>query len=357
MVLARRIAPTSAIAACLAAVVLAACGADDGSAATAAVTTETAPTTAAPTTEPPTTEPPTTDAPTTEPPTTEAPTTATANSDVVNVWSGATVDPTALPLGDGFVSTEGAAAGTIYSCTSGNPNGGGAHTAGPWIDEANGTWDSTAKVSVQGEVSWPQAAYSETVEGDQRVIVTNDLPTEQLTGTFPIAADDPAFQYDRNPNGIAAQTFTVSLPTAPAVADSPSCLPPGAIAVLRNGVYAFASLDEANRDAVAWETQDLCEGHPQQSSAYHYHNVPSCLLDAAQGASTVVGFAFDGFPIVVERDAAGNLPTNADLDECHGRTSPIVFDGEVVETYHYSATLEFPYFIGCYRGTPAQYGA
>jgi hypothetical protein len=346
MVLARRIAPTSAIAACLAAVVLAACGADDGSAATAAVTTETAPTTAAPTTEPPTTEPPTTDAPTTEPPTTEAPTTATVNSDVVNVWSGATVDPTALPLGDGFVSTEGAAAGTIYSCTSGNPNGGGAHTAGPWIDEANGTWDSTAKVSVQGEVSWPQAAYSETVEGDQRVIVTNDLPTEQLTGTFPIAADDPAFQYDRNPNGIAAQTFTVSLPTAPAVADSPSCLPPGAIAVLRNGVYAFASLDEANRDAVAWETQDLCEGHPQQSSAYHYHNVPSCLLDAAQG-----------FPIVVERDAAGNLPTNADLDECHGRTSPIVFDGEVVETYHYSATLEFPYFIGCYRGTPAQYGA
>lgn len=335
----------------LAGILLVACGADGGSTATSAdaVTVATAADSA---TEPPATEPPTTDAPSTE-----APTTPAANSDVVNVWSGATVDPTALPLGDGFVSTEGAAAGTIYSCTSGNPNGGGAHAAGPWIDEANGTWDSTAKVSVQGEVSWPQAAYSETVEGDQRVIVTNDLPTEQMTGTFPIAADDPAYQYDRNPNGVAAQTFTVSLPTAPAVADSPSCLPPGAIAVLRNGVYAFASLDEANRDAVAWETQDLCDGHPQQTSAYHYHDIPSCLLDAAQGASTVVGFAFDGFPIVVERDAAGNLPTNADLDECHGRTSPIVLDGEVVETYHYSATVEFPYFIGCYRGTPVKNGA
>jgi hypothetical protein len=66
----------------------------------------------------------------------------------------------------------------------------------------------------------------------------------------------------------------------------------------------------------------------------------------------VVGFALDGFPIVVERDARGDLPTNADLDECHGRTSPILLDGEVVEIYHYSATLEFPYVIGCFRATP-----
>ena len=47
-----------------------------------------------------------------------------------------------------------------------------------------------------------------------------------------------------------------------------------------------------------------------------------------------------------------DLPTNADLDECHGRTSPVLLDGEVVTTYHYSATHEFPYFIGCYRGEP-----
>ena len=73
---------------------------------------------------------------------------------------------------------------------------------------------------------------------------------------------------------------------------------------------------------------------------------------AAVGPSTVVGFAHDGFPIVVERDARGNLPTNADLDRCHGRTSTIVLDGKKVEMYHYSATYEFPYFIGCYAGTP-----
>ena len=271
---------------------------------------------------------------------------------VVNVWSGATVDPTALPLGDGSISTTGGGVGALHVCTSGRPGGFGAHTAGPWIDRANGTWDSTTKVKVQGEVSWPQASYLEQVEADQRVIVTNNLPTQQMTGTFPIAVDDPAFQYDRNPNAIAEQTFTVSLPAAPTVADRPSCLPRGAIGVLRNGVYLFAAVDEANRDAVAWETQDLCDGHPEQSGSYHYHGIPSCLIEAASGPSTVVGFALDGFPIVVERDAEGNLPTNADLDECHGRTSPILLDGEMVETYHYSATLEFPYVIGCFRATP-----
>ena len=67
-----------------------------------------------------------------------------------------------------------------------------------------------------------------------------------------------------------------------------------------------------------------------------------------------MGWAYDGYPIVVERDAAGNLPNNGDLDECHGRTSPILDEGKVVTTYHYDATLEFPYTVGCFRGTPTQ---
>ena len=86
-------------------------------------------------------------------------------------------------------------------------------------------------------------------------------------------------------------------------------------------------------------------------TTYHYHNIPSCIRNASEGSSTVVGWILDGFPVVVERDAKGSLPSNADLDECHGRTSDIVVDGKTVNMYHYSATLEFPYFIGCYRGT------
>lgn len=133
------------------------------------------------------------------------------------------------------------------------------------------------------------------------------------------------------------------------MADTPGCLSKGVIGVLRNGVAVFAPVDERNRDAVAYETQDECDGHPQQSSTYHYHDVPSCVLDVDRPVHRG-RFRYDGFPIVVERDAAGDR--NADLDECHGRTSPILLDDEV-ETYHYSATYEFPYFMGCFRGATA----
>ena len=156
------------------------------------------------------------------------------------------------------------------------------------------------------------------------------------------SADDPAAAYDRNPNRIAPWALTMTMPAAPGAAATPTCLSLASIGVARNGVAFYASIDERNRDAVAYETQDVCDGHPQQAGQYHYHAVPSCLLNASKGASTVVGFARDGFPIVVERNAAGELPTNADLDECHGRTSPVLLDGEVVTTYHYSATYEFP---------------
>lgn len=124
-----------------------------------------------------------------------------------------------------------------------------------------------------------------------------------ITGTFPIAADDPAFAYDRNPNSITEKAIDVTLPIAPIVAD-PRCLPKGTIGVFRNGVAAFASVDALNRDAVAYQTQDVCDGHPEHGSTYHYHNVPSCLLEATVGASTVVGFAYDGFPIVGPRGIA-----------------------------------------------------
>ena len=274
-----------------------------------------------------------------------------ATDGIVNVWSGSPVDLTKLPLGTSLVSTTSATVGGLFACNAARPNGGGAHAVGPWIDEAAGTWDATAKISVQGSVEWPMAKYSEQVVDATRSIASTGLPVGHVTGTFPIAADDPAYQYDRNPNAIGEFDVAYELPVTPTVADTPGCLPPGAVAILRNGVVVFAPLDELNRDAVAYETQDECDGHPQQAGEYHYHDVPSCILSASTGSSTVVGFALDGYPIVIERDASGELPSNADLDECHGRTSAVLLDGEVVEIYHYSATHEFPYFIGCFHGT------
>ena len=330
--------------------VLAACSNDDTTTSGSEPTTIAPPTTTESTTIEPTTTTPST--------TTAAPTTTTATTDstaIVNTWSGAVIDPTKLPIGDDSVSTEGPGVGLLWTCRAGNPNAGGAQADGVWLDVAAGTWDSTMKLAVEGSVIWEQAQYTETVENGSRVLLTDSLPVEDPTGNFPVAADDPAYQIDRNPGTITEELFTVTLPQLGTEAATPSCMSEGSVGVMRNGVLVFNSVDGRGDDAVAHEVQDLCNGHPARTT-YHYHNVPVCLRDKATGPSTVVGFAFDGFPIVVERDADGALPTNADLDECHGRTSPILLDGELVTTYHYSATLEFPYFIGCYKGTPASVG-
>lgn len=278
-------------------------------------------------------------------------------SAITNTWvAPGSVTLDALPLGDGKLSTTTPAVGSVYSCSGGNPNAGGSKVDGPWIHGS--TWNASEKAVVQGNVSWPTAAFTVSRSGSNRVIVTNDLPTGFATGVFPIAASDPAHQYDGNPNAISAsQSLTITLPTTPAAAASQGCLPGGGVGVLLNGVILFDALDGPGRDAVAHEVQDLCQGHPQNEGQYHYHEVPTCIRDNAAGSSTVIGWAYDGYPIVVERDAAGNLPTNADLDACHGRTSPIMVDGILTTTYHYSATLEYPYTIGCFHGTNAVGGS
>jgi hypothetical protein len=257
------------------------------------------------------------------------------------------LDPTKLPLGDGKISTA-AKAGYIWACHT-DPNAGGAFKDGPWIDKTAGTYDLTAKAIVDGAVKWPHS-FTITTEGDKRLIVWNDLP-DHATGTFPIAATDDAYKYDRNPNSIQKQAMRVELPLNPTLLAKPTCAP-GAVGVLLSGAVLFNALDAPGRDAVAHETQDSCQGHPQESGVYHYHNVSKCLIDADKGTgqSALMGYALDGFGIYGPRDENGNTLTSADLDECHGRTSEVEWNGARVVMYHYVATLDFPYTVGCMRG-------
>jgi hypothetical protein len=240
-------------------------------------------------------------------------------------------------------------AGYVDSCSTSFRAGGG--HSGNWINAANNTWNSKTKVSVEGAVAWPDASYSATVSGANRVITTNDLPEHDTTGIFPIALSDPAHQYDGNPNHIGVQNVSYTLPLNPGAANTPGCTTLGAIGVLNNGVLLYNGLDASGRDAVAHETQDSCNGHPDGGDHYHYHDIPSCILATATGSSTLVGYALDGYGIYVERDSQGNLPSNADLDECHGRTSSVTWNGAVASVYHYDATLEYPYTVGCFHGT------
>jgi hypothetical protein len=192
----------------------------------------------------------------------------------------------------------------------------------------------------------------------RRVFSGNGLPVANTTGEFPIRSDDDAYRYDRNPNSIRSRRVSFSVSRHPRRARRSGCLSGGPIGIARNGVPIYNGLDALDRDAVAHEVQDSCGGHPQQQGQYHYHSIPVCLTggEGSGRTSKPIGYALDGYPIYGPRGAGGRLLGNGDLDACHGRTSRVWLDGRRQRTYHYVATLEYPYTLGCFRGT-AQTGS
>ncbi|HEX4109573.1 MAG TPA: YHYH protein [Solirubrobacteraceae bacterium] len=266
------------------------------------------------------------------------------------------IDLAALPLGDGYVSST-PKVGYVDSCMTSFPPTGGATGDGPWIDTQTHTWDSLSKIHVGGAVSWPTASYVVQVKGSRRVIRFDDLPIDHATGVFPIRSSDPAYQYDMNPNRIEAHELHWSLPLHPHAARAPSCTGGGPIGVLDDGVVLFNALDGEGRDAGAHEILDACGGHPDMSDLYHHHEVPPCIYDRApNGRATLVGYALDGYGIYVVKNAHGVMPTNTSLDACHGTTSLVPWDGRLTRVYHYVATLEYPYTVACFHGTPTSSG-
>ena len=257
-----------------------------------------------------------------------------------------TLDPHHLPLGDGKVSSE-PRSGYVYSCQQDFSDGRGAQHAGDWIQGS--TCDVTAKLAVQGEVLWPNAEFTISASDSTRRLLGNGLPLDHSTGIFPIQRNDPAFQYDRNPNRITEQHISVNVPRNPELQQTATCVPMGMIGVTLDGVAFFNALDADGRDAVAHEVQDKCNGHPQHEGQYHYHGPSSCVPGASE-RNHLLGYALDGFGIYSGIDEMGKEISNDELDECHGTTSPVLWDGKRVTMYHYVMTREYPYTIGCFRG-------
>lgn len=257
------------------------------------------------------------------------------------------VDLTRLQVGDGKYSTS-PQTGYVYSCQT-QFNGGGATGVGSWMN-SDGTWDATKKAVVDGSVTWPHS-FTITVQGDHRVFTGNDLP-DHPTGTFPVSPTDDAYVVDRNPNSIQEQSITLTLPANPVAAAQAGCVG-GEVGIMLSGVVIFSAFDAEGRDAPAHEVQDECDGHPQASGFYHYHSLSDCLVDTTAGHSALMGYAFDGFGMYGYYGENGSEVTNSDLDDCHGHTHIIEWDGQQVEMYHYHATHEFPYVVGCFKGTPS----
>lgn len=261
------------------------------------------------------------------------------------------IDLTRIPMGDGKASS-GPQTGYVWACRV-ETGGGGAFRDGPWIN-GDGTWNRLAKIRVDGAVEWANYRFTIEVVGSERVITGNGLPNHP-TGVYPVQSSDDAYQYDRNPNRIQEQTLSFRLPLNPTLAAEPSCVG-GEVGIMLNGIPIFNAFDAEGRDAAAHEVQDSCDGHPQITGQYHYHDLSNCLEERAAGDthSELVGYAFDGFGLYGFRGENGELLTSADLDECHGHTHEIAWDGTNVVMYHYHATTEFPYTVGCHRGTPVR---
>jgi hypothetical protein len=184
------------------------------------------------------------------------------------------------------------------------------------------------------------------VSGDTRTIQVNNLPVDNNIGNWPMTAYSLLTAIDRNPGVPAARSYTFSLPTNPAPAATQGCVSLGAIGVTLNGVVLYNAIDGRGNDALAHEIVDIHGGHPAMSD-YHYHFVPERLDNdkGSDGHSGIIGYIRDGFPIHGYYGVGGVELRNSDLDVCHGHTHGTL-------GYHYHATLEYPYTIGCYRGTP-----
>lgn len=234
-----------------------------------------------------------------------------------------------------------------------------------------------------------------TVTGGERVIAANGLPNH-ATGRFPNRG---------NPNAITEKNYQFHVPTNPKLAEKPTSAGIAWFGVALNGVPFEPGTAEFWNENQNWNYEaqggtinlglDTNNAHVQPNGAYHYHGLPTGLMQKLGGDGSkmlLVGYAADGFPIYtsyghnVATDAKSPLKKmrssyrlkpgqrpgepndpggkydgqftadyqytkdNGDLDECNGRfgVTPEYPQG----IYHYYITEEFPFVSRFWRGTP-----
>lgn len=233
-------------------------------------------------------------------------------------------------------------------------DGAGADNASDWTNP-DGSWDYTKKPQVEGEVTWAHD-FEIKLDGEgNRIISGNNLPNHP-TGIFPIQPNTTAWLYDKNPNIISEQEINLKLPALPSIAAQPSCVGFGPAGFSVTGAAIYHGASTLGTDAAAHEMLDKFGGHTDGTERYHYHYPSKEIQDHihlhTSGHSAIMGYMLDGFGIYGPYGENGELLKSKDLDECHGHMHPVLWDGKMVNIYHYHWTYDFPYNIGCYKGTP-----
>ncbi|MCE9541908.1 MAG: YHYH protein [Verrucomicrobia bacterium] len=239
--------------------------------------------------------------------------------------------------------------------------------------------NSVSTGSTCGYSSLPAPRVSITEEVNYRVIRANGIPNHPV-GQFP----GPG-----NPNTISAQNYNFRMPLHPTTNATFTELRHQAIGVALNGIPFDPGTAETwkNDSRSGWHIEaivgkrkgmglDQNNAHVQPNGAYHYHAVPTGLVQVLGGDTnrmTLLGYAADGFPIYgplgysVAIDPASVLKElkpddgtyredyefvsgSGDLDEANGRVgvTPEYPEG----TYYYVATDSFPFYPRELKGTP-----
>lgn len=225
-----------------------------------------------------------------------------------------------------------------------------------------------------------------------RSIRANGIP-DHAPGQFPRRG---------NPNTIDPQDYTFRVTLTPHIAEKPTPAQFAFFGVAINGVPFEPGTAEFWGNDRAWNYEaksgfidlglDEHNAHVQPNGAYHYHGLPTGLIERLGGDGKkmlLIGYAADGFPIytaygqIDPKDASSPLKRmrsswqlkkgtrpdgpggtydgkftsdfeytagSGDLDECNGRVcvTPEHPDG----IYCYHVVDEFPFIGRSWRGTP-----
>lgn len=149
--------------------------------------------------------------------------------------------------------------------------------------------------------------------------------------------------FSKNPNSIGTKSYTFKIPASPVVNAAHEATPLGPIGVAVNGVPIYNQYAGPNQPLTnEINSFDQYNGHPDQSSSYHYHVEP-LYITANKTKSALIGFLLDGFPVYGSLENGKTL-VSADLDTYHGHTGVTADYPNGI--YHYHITADAPYING-----------
>ena len=246
-----------------------------------------------------------------------------------------------------------------------------------WTNTATNVMTIAQIPFVEGAVTASQissagSVFSMTSDAQFRYFKGNGLPSTPM-GNYPVQPGTAAYPYYAAlPGGTDPRTGQ-AYSSAAAISISPydltSTLPVNPVMTGFNPINSLIigitltgtvwHVEMANDSSGNWYSptnalpNDQCFGHPY-SQQYHLHGYSwKCFPNqGTSGPSPLFGYALDGFGIYGPRGEDGNMITNAELDQCHGHVAPVLWNGSVQPIYHYHLNREYPFSVGCFRGTP-----